>query len=89
MKCSREYVSIDLLMNSSEIFNLGLIGVLLLAVPAVISGLFPLVEKTITLMSEVLYLNSLKGVIVWVIVIGAILYVSGNALMVQLLRYLS
>ena len=76
-------------MNSSEIFNLGLIGVLLLAVPAVISGLFPLVEKTITLMSEVLYLNSLKGVIVWVIVIGAILYVSGNALMVQLLRYLS
>ena len=75
-------------MDTSDIFNLGLIGILLLSVPALIAGVFPFVEKTIKLMSDTLFLRSFKGIIFWVIILGAILYVTGNVFLTRLLQEL-
>jgi hypothetical protein len=75
-------------MDQSDIFNLGLIGILLLSVPALIAGVFPFVEKTIKLVSDTLFLRSFKGVIFWVIIFGIILYVAGNEFIVRLTQYI-
>lgn len=75
-------------MNQTDVFNLGLIGVLLLAVPAIIAGVFPLVEKTVSLLSETLFLRSFKGKVMWVIIFAAIMYVSGNILVVRFFQEL-
>ncbi|MCH7663351.1 MAG: hypothetical protein IH859_05705, partial [Chloroflexi bacterium] len=50
-------------MGQFDIFSLGLLGLLLLAIPALMAGFFPFVEKSVSLIAVTLGLNSVKGIL--------------------------
>lgn len=76
-------------MGQFDVFSLGLIGLFLLAIPAVMAGFFPFVEKSVSLLAITLGLNSIKGVLFWVLVVGAFIYLTGLPMLTSLLRSLS
>ena len=76
-------------MGQFDVFSLGLIGLFLLAIPAVMAGFFPFVEKSVSLIVITLGLNSIKGILFWVLVVGAFIYLTGLPALSALLRNLS
>lgn len=63
-------------MEEFDILTLGLVGILLLSIPALIASLFPVVEKTLNLVTVSLGLRSAKGIILWVLILGVIFYLT-------------
>lgn len=61
-------------MEQFEINTLVFVGVLLLAIPALMAGFFPFVESSVSLLSDTLGLRSIKGVVIWLLVLGVFLY---------------
>ena len=73
-------------MGQFDIFSLGLIGLFLLAIPALMAGFFPFVEKSVSLVAVTLGLNSIKGIIFWTLVVGVFLYLTALPMLTALLQ---
>ena len=73
-------------MEGLDILSLGLIGLFLLAVPALFAGFFPFVERSLSLVAVTFGLNSIKGILFWLIVAGVILYLTALPILTSLLR---
>ena len=73
-------------MEQFDIFSLGLIGLFLLAIPALMAGFFPFVEKSISLVAVTLGLRSIKGIIFWTLVAGGLLYMTALPMLTSLIQ---
>jgi hypothetical protein len=75
-------------MEQFDLGTLVILGIILLSVPAAMAGFFPFVERTIGLLADTLWLKSAKGIIFWLIVIGALVYYFALPRLIPLIRNL-
>jgi len=61
-------------MEQFDLGTLVIVGIILLAIPAAMAGFFPFIERTIGLVADTLWLKSAKGIIMWLVIIGLIVY---------------
>lgn len=73
-------------MEQLNLTTLAFIGLLLLSVPALMAGLFPVMEKTISLVAVTFGLQTAKGIIFWVIVLGVFIYFTALPTITYILR---
>ena len=73
-------------MGQFDLFSLGLIGLLLLAIPAMMAGFFPFVERSVSLIVVTLGLNSVKGILFWALIVGAFIYLTALPALNAILR---
>lgn len=76
-------------MPKIDLSILAILAVVLLSVPAIMAGIFPAVERTIGLVIETLWLNSVKGILFWIMVIAVVVYLSALPSVAALMHELS